>query len=211
MPRLISFGCSYAYGHGLPDCIGKHHLLPGNFPSKLTFAATIAKEISYDFLNLGECGSSNKKILHKILNTEYKSTDILIVHWSHYERNCIIKNNEKIIDINSWTNTKQNKIYYKFLYDDYDSAFSTITLIDYINLKLKKNKIKILNIPPIMPTNNQTQKLFNQLLDKDVLITNYNIHDCKIDYAADNSHPGINSHTLLAKKILENYNLVLQN
>lgn len=207
MPNLISFGCSYTYGHGLPDCVGDNYLQPGKSPSNLTFAAIIAKKIGYNFFNLGECGSSNKKILYKILNSELQKTDLIVIHWSHFDRHCLIKENQNIIDINPWTNTKQNNTYYKFIHDDFDAAFNTFTYIDYINFKFK-NKIKVLNLPPIISNNIDLQKFYNKFLDTDILITKYNIHDCKIDYALDRSHPGVHSHKLLAEKILEDYNYI---
>lgn len=36
MSRLIAFGCSHTYGHGLPDCFIPPHR-PGTDPSKLSW------------------------------------------------------------------------------------------------------------------------------------------------------------------------------
>ena len=60
--RIISFGCSYTYGHGLADCLEEDKITQGADPSKLAFASLLAKKINCKCINLGKSGNSNKEI-----------------------------------------------------------------------------------------------------------------------------------------------------
>ena len=57
--RLITFGCSNTYGHGLPDC----HVPPneaGPNPSKVAWPQLLADRRGLECVNLGQPGGSNK-------------------------------------------------------------------------------------------------------------------------------------------------------
>ena len=44
MDRLVAFGCSYTYGHGLPDCIMAKGRA-GKRPSKFAWPYLLAKKL----------------------------------------------------------------------------------------------------------------------------------------------------------------------
>ena len=73
MQRLITFGCSYAYGTGLEDCKNWffnqfHHLKP----SKLGWAQTLANKLDIELVNKSFPGSSNIEVLYSILKFDFK-------------------------------------------------------------------------------------------------------------------------------------------
>lgn len=76
MSRLITFGCSYAYGTGLPDCnnwmFNKLHNLK---PSKMGWASLLAKKLKVDCVNESFPGSSNTEILYNVLKFNYQPDD----------------------------------------------------------------------------------------------------------------------------------------
>lgn len=88
--RLITFGCSHTFGHGLPDCIGYKNL-PGVYPSKMSWPSLLAKKLKLEVINMAMPGCSNFAILDKILNFTFKQDDIVIVLWSYFERDMIFR------------------------------------------------------------------------------------------------------------------------
>jgi len=66
MKKIVTFGCSVTYGHGLPDC----HIapdMPGKSPSKLAWPSLVANQANVQLSNQGKCGASNLEILYNIL------------------------------------------------------------------------------------------------------------------------------------------------
>lgn len=92
MNRLITFGCSHTFGHGLPDCIEKGGL-PGLYPSKMAWPSVISDLLQLQLVNLAMPGCSNFAILDKIINFKFTSTDTVIVLWSYFERDMIFRPN----------------------------------------------------------------------------------------------------------------------
>lgn len=85
MSRLVAFGCSYTYGHGLPDChLGTN--LPGPKPSDLAWPSVLAKLLELEVVNRSNPGASNLHILWNLLNFKFKKDDICVVLWTHLHR-----------------------------------------------------------------------------------------------------------------------------
>lgn len=87
--RIVAFGCSNTYGHGLSDCnkFGR----PGLSPSKFAWPALLDKP----YLNLSQPGSSNKQISMECLAQKFNETDVVIFAWTYAARNFYFnKNNE---------------------------------------------------------------------------------------------------------------------
>ena len=96
MQRLITFGCSYAYGTGLEDCKNWffnqfHHLKP----SKLGWAQTLANKLDIELVNKSFPGSSNIEVLYSILKFDFKKDDVAVIMWSHYVRDMLFNNQHK--------------------------------------------------------------------------------------------------------------------
>ena len=93
--RLVTFGCSYTYGHGLSDCFTPPYGA-GPVPSKFAWPQLVANELNMDCINMSAPGVSNKEILNTLLNFKFDSTDVVIVMWSFIERWCLFKNETSI-------------------------------------------------------------------------------------------------------------------
>ena len=90
--KLVVFGCSFTFGHGLPDCVSEDGTGPGTQPSKMAWSnhlKTFGKFHSLD--NKGIPGASNKIILNEIVNYDFNEPTVVIVLWSNFERKTIFK------------------------------------------------------------------------------------------------------------------------
>ncbi len=97
--RLITFGCSNTYGHGLPDC----HIPPnkaGPNPSKFAWPQLLADRLNLECVNLGEPGGSNKLMWWKTVNFKFEPTDVVIYYATFPDRDMIINN--KVGDNRTW-------------------------------------------------------------------------------------------------------------
>ena len=64
---LVAFGCSFTYGHGLPDCIGEDGVSNGPTPSVLAWPNQLKTFCNFKTVdNQGEPGASNKIITKRI-------------------------------------------------------------------------------------------------------------------------------------------------
>jgi len=140
MARLIAFGCSFTYGHGLSDCFIPP-TFPGLEPSKFAWPSVVADSFELELVNNGECGSSNKQILYRTLDFPFKVTDTVIFLWSFFQRSIIhgIDYNLQILP-----NTSKGESYYK-VHSDYDLFMETTLSIAHANLFLMSKKIKTYN------------------------------------------------------------------
>ena len=73
--RVIAFGCSFTFGHGLPDCFNPPKN-PGKAPSKYAWPSLVANELNVKCINKSLPGSSNKRIWHNIGKFKFKKTKI---------------------------------------------------------------------------------------------------------------------------------------
>ena len=141
MSRLIAFGCSYTFGHGLEDCLSKNRKAPTK-PSRYAWPKVLSTMMNLDCINLGIAGASNKHIWYKALTTEYQEGDIVVFLWSHIARWCKITDYDKVQNVGNWTGGKMGKCYYSFLQNDYDSNLDLNLRVDHISLYLDKLGIR---------------------------------------------------------------------
>lgn len=81
MSRLITFGCSFTVGTGLPDVYPdqyKHSLI--GWPNLL------GEKLGLEVVNKGQAGAGNLEILYYILNTDIRPDDTCVVMWSAFLR-----------------------------------------------------------------------------------------------------------------------------
>lgn len=201
--RLIVFGCSYTFGHGLPDCIGEDKSSPGKYPSKYVYPSLIAKKLGRKAINLSRPGSSNREICYNILNFNFEKDDIVILAWTHSERSMLLDENEteKPHIIGPWCPDKKSKLFYKHFYTNPDEIFITEILYSWSNYFLLNKVEKIINIPPFL--NYSRNKI--ELEKYNFLKTDKTILDFQIDFAADNRHPGVESNQNFASYIIQNF------
>jgi|TARA_R110000851_G_scaffold230312_2_gene383032 hypothetical protein len=198
MNRIIAFGCSYTYGHGLSDCIDTNGVGPGRCPSKLGFPDILATHLARKLINLSLPGIGDKHIMHAANNFIFKQSDICLIQWSHGNRHCMIKQ-QGLIDLGVWHDTKPARAYYKFLHDQWDADIMRNVYINYINLKLQSAGVKTYNILPIDTHQNQLT------INKEITMSDKNIHKFKVDLGLDNSHPGQQTHKLFADYLINKY------
>ncbi|MDB4348967.1 hypothetical protein OAA64_01435 [bacterium] len=170
MSNLFIFGCSYAYGHGLADCLQGTSL---STPSKLGWAQKVADMSNRNCINLSHPGGSNRQAVHELQNCDITSDDIAIFHWSFYNRAFYLNHDGKTgIKIGTWNlvqdqdtkyrkkkakidrNTTNNnsiaQAHYRLATGTH-MLHETEILIDYTNLRLKSQNIKAIHFEPIVP------------------------------------------------------------
>jgi len=201
MSRLIAFGCSITYGHGLPDCFVPPYN-PGPAPSNLSWPGVIARSLAIDCVNVSMPGSSNKRIWHSIINFEFNKDDKVFILWSYRERSAILKDKNTVEDLAVWIESETSKAYYKHLYTDYDLSMQTKLYVSHANLFLKEKEIEVYNLV--------TNEKYNDIFTLGDQITNHiplyicDSYDNKYPKALDNNHPGVECHEVFAYDIVEN-------
>jgi len=101
MSKLVAFGCSFTYGHGLDDC-WKGDGLAGDFPSKKAWPDLLAKSLTRECVNVSYPGCSNISILNNIINYKFDKSDLVVVLWTYSDRDLIFRLNNDPINIASW-------------------------------------------------------------------------------------------------------------
>jgi hypothetical protein len=186
--RIIAFGCSYTYGHGLTDCLEKDKITQGPFPSKLAFPSLLAKKLNCESVNIGKSGNSNKEIWHNILNFKFQKNDIAVVTWTYFSRFCIIRSDD-IRRINPWKD--EEKLFYMNYSNRHDMILDFYGRLNHISSYLKNIGIQnynfVIEYPGVeVPSWNQTNILGKfEMLDK----------------ADDSCHPGAFSHSEFSDSI----------
>jgi hypothetical protein len=209
MNRLIAFGCSNTYGHGLSDCIDPP-FNPGPEPSKYAWPSHLAKLLNLNLVNKSICGASNFEILYNILNFKFEPTDSVIILWTTFARDLLFLNNSELPKypllkpIGTWMTKEKNGIDIKpwlMLYNSYDLIIRSLfhihhaeNYLENLNLKNKSFVIDntlISNIPNFFKFKNiETTYL------RDILL---------YDKALDGNHPGPIAHKKLAELFFNFY------
>jgi hypothetical protein len=192
--RLVSFGCSLTYGHGLSDCIISPIDSEPN-PSKLAWPAIIASELKIELLNLATPGASNKRIWYNIINFNFKKDDIVFIMWSYPERHCILNERNYHKDIGRWN----NKFYYDNYYSKYDATTMSKLFVDHANNYLNQKKIVTFNLTITKDFKNIFFSFDKRILHIPIYI---NIERDKFDLAVDNKHPNEKCHKEIARLIM---------
>jgi len=101
--KLIVFGDSYSYGHGLPDCF-ESPVGPGNKPSKLTYADQLAEQLNIpEVLNFSVPGASNKLLNYKIISYgNFTEQDLVLVQFSFKERTFYLNKHANAEMVGTW-------------------------------------------------------------------------------------------------------------
>jgi hypothetical protein len=148
MSRLIVFGCSLAYGVGLPDCwpnLSK--------PSKLSWTNIVAQNFGRKLVNKSRPGSANKSIWFTINKFKFKPDDVVVISWSYPERHSIIKSSLtncplsiKNLQIRNIDHDESSKSYYTDIYGNYDSIVMSKLYIDHANRILLDKGLTVYNL-----------------------------------------------------------------
>jgi hypothetical protein len=116
--RLITFGCSNTYGHGLPDC----HIPPneaGPHPSKYAWPQLLADRRQLECVNLGQPGGSNKLMWWRTVNFEFEPTDVVIYYATEPNRDAILNNapnDNRANQMGTWSSVdKRVKAFHRYV------------------------------------------------------------------------------------------------
>jgi hypothetical protein len=202
MQRLITFGCSMTYGHGLPDCHIEPNF-PGPVPSKLAWPSLVANQANVQLSNQGKCGASNLEILYNILKYKFSEGDVVIVMWSFVGRDLIfgkkgLLGKQQLISVGFWQTTELANNW-NAVHSDADIATKTWLYVHHATLFLKSKNIPVYNVF----ANYKSVKRYKPKF------LNLDYHKLKFkswapfDFALDNLHPGVKTHKLIADEITE--------
>lgn len=204
MSRLIAFGCSHTYGHGLKDCIREEYR-PGYNPSNLAWPKILGKKLNLEVINKSKPGASNLEILYHILNFKFDPTDLVIILWSYWNRDMIFTtqvvgaNNQMYESIlpNLMHGKEENlKNYYFKVHNDRDLQMKTYMHMHHGEVFLEYKKIKNLSFSVEGYKSFPSFATLNNYRDIDFagIISSH-------DRALDRTHPGEEAHKKLAEEI----------
>lgn len=194
--RLITFGCSYTYGIGLPDI--KQYIITGHpmGPSKLGWPKLLSKKLNCKLVNVSYTGSSNTEILYNILTFKFQPNDIVVIMWTHPIRDIIF---------DKWIHILSQRTRLGFWWKDKNKEWENqVNIKDYItktwmcmhhaDLLLKSKNTNYIHYPFDM-TDYKDYKI------KEITIDNLcNDGFIVVDRAPDH-HPSVESHKLTAENI----------
>lgn len=199
--RLLSFGCSYTYGHGLVDCYNKKTGAAGETPSKHAWPQLVATALELDCVNLSKPGASNKEIWWTITKQKYLSTDTVVILWSYPHRSAIIHNENDLQQLGYGFDDPVSQRFTNFLarhVSDYDFGVDGWMYIEFANKILQERKVKqIYNFV----INYQCYELVNPNWLTTNVISDVQEFLLPIDLALDDRHPGTLANKKFAKRV----------
>ena len=202
MQRLITFGCSITYGHGLPDCF-QPPMDPGPAPSSNAWPNVVANNLNVILDNQSKCGNSNLAILYDILNYKFLPNDVVVIMWSFTGRDLIfgrktLLRKQIINHVGLWQNTPLAKSWAD-THPACDVATRTWLYVHHATLFLKSKNIKVYNV---FAGYDEVKKYRPKFLDIEFVKLKMQVMH-PADWALDNLHPGIKTHQLVGNEITE--------
>jgi len=199
MSRLIVFGCSYAYGTGLPDCknwmFNKLHNLK---PSKLGWASLLADKLNLELVNESFPGSSNTEIMYNVLKYDYHKDDTVVIMWTHYVRDMLFNSAHKYPffrdRLGPWAKTQKERLWAEYL-SEKDYAMKSWFHIHHADLYLQNQGVKYIHYPAT------PEELNRHKLDFIQINNYYSDGIVYLDKATDDMHPGVKTNQLLCETI----------
>ena len=85
MNRLVTFGCSLTYGSSIRR-------------SNDAWAQPTSNPKNLELINMGIPGASTKRIWWEILNFDFNKNDTVVVLWTHMDRWCILKSDNRMLN-----------------------------------------------------------------------------------------------------------------
>jgi lysophospholipase L1-like esterase len=193
--RIVTFGDSFTYGHGLEDCWVNDK--PGPMPSSLAWPALLGDNVS----NRSVPGASNTMILHDILHSEFKPDDYVIIMWTFPDRDMIfdtgyfLGRKDRAQHIGPWRKDDLTKSW-MLTHNSTDSIIRAWYHIHHANLFLDSLGVKHYNFF-IDYTHYRPHKPLAVDIPMKVIST------VCMDLALDNLHPGPKTHERIARDIKE--------
>jgi hypothetical protein len=202
--RIVTFGCSHTYGHGLADCYILPWGIPGPTPSKFVWPELVGQEFKIDVVNMGWSAASNIEILSRILEFDFLENDLVIVQWTYTPRDMLFTENENHQlgpNFKRKKTTLINKDYY-MLHNEYDTLIRSLFHIHHGDMffKYKKlNYIHYMHETEINRINIIKSAKFNWF---DIPLNSFKIKSIEIDLADDGMHSGPKTQIEVSKYII---------
>lgn len=192
--RLVAFGCSLTYGHGLADCYQENGR-EGPNPSIQAWPHLVSAQLKLQYDNRGIPGGSNKEIWHAIMTSKFKEGDCVIVLWSYINRSCMIFE-DHIDKYGLWRGSVRSKKWLEHQFNDYDATVDLMGRVNHVEHYLNKKKIQ--NWHYFADHYCAKQNIFPQYNSEDKMFCRDNI-----DFARDGQHPGAKTQKEFADKIVK--------
>lgn len=203
MNRLVAFGCSFTYGHGLADCHVDPNY-PGPEPSKLAWPSILSDLLKLQVINRSRPGASNLHILWNLLNFEFKKDDTCFILWTYFHRYIYSILNED--PSKSLWDEGGLKGMQKAQTDENNLLIKNFICIHHASLYLKSINVKHYFL--FGPTLSTTKLLSDcpKSLHTDSLFLDIPI--IGVDSGLDGSHPGPKTHANFALRIFNKLNVI---
>ena len=191
--RLVTYGCSLTYGHGLADCYlenGKE----GPEPSVQAWPSLVSNKLKIMVDNRGLPGASNKEIWHNIMTSKHKPHDMVVVLWSYINRSCLFFP-DYVDRFGPWRGSVRSKKWIEHQFNDYDATIDLMGKVHHVKHYLNKEKIR--NYHYFADWYCSKQKVFPQYNTEDKMFVR-NI----LDFARDGQHPGAATQRVFAEQVV---------
>ena len=218
--KLVTFGCSFTYGHGLSDCIAEDGS-NGPTASEQAWPSMLGKLTGMKVDNASEPGSSNLMITKAIVDySKYTKDTVVVVMWSNNDRETIYNDHARqklhmlpgFLDDHMprtfWFNKDKNNFkkkvitYYEDYHEDWNATLNQMIRMNFVYAFLKNKGIKSFHVQ------SKQHAIDSYYFDKFSLNNlNFKYFNYKTDFFIDdaldvpNPHPGPNSHKLMAVNI----------
>jgi hypothetical protein len=179
MSRIIAFGCSQTYGHGLPDCTDPTQ----DKPSKFAWPNLLDSKC----INYAEPGGSNKLIVQRAIEHDWQPDDIAVFAWTYIHRSTVF--GKRNINLGTWSSPERSVQTWKHFVATANSkenfCFDSMVYVNYMKLF-----IPVPNYHFTVDTDLFEYGDFLGYLDK-----------LQVDTAEDGSHYGPETHKNIARFI----------
>ena len=217
--KLVTFGCSFTYGHGLSDCIAADGS-NGPTASEQAWPSLLGKLTGMKVDNASKPGSGNLMITKAIVDySKYTKNTVVVIMWSNNDRETIYDNEgkEKIhmlpgflsddMPEGFWKNKKQSlknhvETYYENYHEDWNATLNQTIRMNYAHAFLKNKGIKSFHVQSMQHSTDEHYFKKFKLNNLNFKYFNYKTQFF-IDEALDKPkpHPGPKSHQLMAVNI----------
>lgn len=217
--KLVTFGCSFTYGHGLSDCIAADGS-NGPVCSEQAWPSIVGQLTGMKVDNVSKPGASNLMITKAVVDYQkYTKQTVAVILWTSNDRETIYKNKDKEklhmlpgflkdrMPETFWHNKDKDYLkktittYYEDYHEDYNACLNQMIRMNFVHAFLKSKGIQSFHLQPehydIDP------KYFKKFNVRDLDLKKFNWDKFHVDDALDvpNPHPGPNSHRLMAVNI----------
>lgn len=199
--RLVTFGCSLTYGHGLPDCVGKTKKHAGPKPSQLGWPNKLAYLLNLQIENVSQPGASNNWIWLNAMEFPFSAGDLVVFNWTYLESRWDIKiSKETTIRVSPWLKTPESRRYIEYLGHTmkWDLPPQFFLRANFMQYYLNEQGITNYHLTVDPEGVDYHMPVWNKV---EFLKPNINALRHEYPRAIDNSHPGEECHAEFARLV----------